>query len=235
MKLLIPLIALLLFSCKKDDCSSDVKTLDSEDVTVVVGWPINLKTEYISTTVTNKWSGPNNWKTTTTEGIPEVKVINEANFSHTGSYSSDSYTYGDCLAQTKKINVHVIAPPHAPCSIDMNTAKISSPFTYEANYSQITHYIEGNNFVVKAQNGLLETLTVKFPTNGQEPKPGIQRAYVEFTSNQTPYYQYQLDDEDVIYLQKINNQLIISFCNAIFFSFGDVETNVLISTEIVVP
>jgi hypothetical protein len=233
MKKLFPFLVLLLFSCKKDDCSSELQTINQEEYTVVVGWPINLKTNYISTTVTNKWSGPNNWQQTTSEGISELKITDQSTFSDAGNYQVESYSYTNCLLQKKNIQVHIIDPPHAPCSIDMNTSHISSPFIYETTYNQVTSYISDGYFVIKAQNGFA-TITFNF-YGTQEPKPGIhQGLLVEFSSDQTPYNYYRLDSNQKIFLQKINNQLVISFCNAVFYNPGDIDTDVIITGEIIV-
>lgn len=227
---LLLLAVLVLFSCKKNDCSSDVKSLDTEELYVVVGWPITLKTEYISTSITNKWSGPNSWKMTTLEGISEIPVVYEADFSRTGSYSVESYTYGKCLAQTKKINVHVIDPPHSPCSMNSNSINISSPFTYQSSYTQVISHISNNHFVLEASNGN-QNMMLTFP-NTLEPKPGIHSLHQGIITSQGVAY---VLDSGKFYVQKINNQLVVSFCEAVFYNPNDLATDVLVSGEITLP
>ncbi len=221
---------LLLFSCKKEDCSSKAEVLDPKDTTVVIGWPVVLNTEYFSATFTNEWSGPNNWKATTTNGIASQQLTAQANFSDAGDYLVESYSHNKCLKYQKTIRVHVIDPPHAPCTMSENTINISSPVAYQITYTQVTSYISNNQFVINASNGN-QTITFNFQGT-QEPKPGIHLEHNVQMITQLGVY---LLDSGQFYVQKINNQLVISFCDAIFYSPDDIQTDVLVSGEVTIP
>ncbi len=223
-------LLLILFYCKKEDCSSTIETLEPENYTVVVGWPITLNTKYVSATITNKWSGPNNWTATTQNGIEYKTLTNTATFSDAGDYLVESYSYSDCLLYRKKMHVSVIDPPHAPCSIGTNTINISSPFTYQASYTQTSSYISNNRFEINASNGN-QSITFTFK-NAEDPKPGIHSIYhAELISSQG----FFLLDSGQFYVQEINNNLVLSFCNAVFYNPNDMQTDVFVSGEITTP
>ncbi|AEA45297.1 hypothetical protein [Fluviicola taffensis] len=229
-------------SCKKkNDCP-----INPEDIVlnsngpVFEGWPLHLWTES-GFSYTYHWQGPNGWKkdydySTNTSGSETIESMTQAK---AGVYIVNIRD-GNCVIKKGSVNVSVIPPSNAPCSVNNNTSTSTVIGVGGTNYTSVFGN-SNSNYYVQASNSS-QAITFNFKGE-QAPLPGIYKSndtYYPSEQNKvgvyigTGFQDYQMEPDVDVYVNKVNGKTVISFCSAGFYNPVGNAT-ITISAKVTVP
>lgn len=225
MKRLFPfLLACLFFSCKKNKCGTPESLTITHNSPVVQGWDLHLQTD-ATQGYRIWWFGPNGW------AIQPQTISTDANLAtrttmtlqDAGEYTAQWIDNDGCVKYEGKVNINVITPPSAPCSIAANSSQSSvvGVGSYTFGFSTFASTSSYYTVTGSAAGGF-----VRFGFWGQtRPKPGVYDISGGFFGDeygttglfiQDGPYQFLAQTGKAYVTQNANGKLSVSICGIKF-------------------
>lgn len=234
---------LVVTSCRKEECEAFGSLYVTTDGDVYEGWPLKLYSETTSN-YRVQISGPNGFYRKFSEGeyYSGVLTIDSTTAEHSGNYTIE-YWEGECLIRSGTVNVSILPAPTPPCNMSNNTGTSSiggiGPTSYNYAYgSAFSGYYRAygasgtSNQMNFTFNGTSRPAAGKYKSSGSYfPEEGIDQCSVQLI---TSMYDFFILDNQDIYVNYVNNQLVITMCPSEFFNSIS-STPLYISAKIVVP
>jgi hypothetical protein len=243
-------ICALFASCTKSGgggiCQDPIALTIAQNGPIVEGWPLYLESDVRTEAYLYKWTGPNGWKQHYTvfsndawhQEIPDMTAANA------GEYKLLLMTHDGCVKYEGSVNVNVIPAPTPPCTIAANTSTSSVAGVGGFNFVNRTfqggsgHYLvygsqvtPGGDYMRFAFLGDNPPLPGVYKTNGFfGMEPGKVGLYIE-----TITYQFVANPDQLVYVNKVNNKLEVTFCGVKFNNPINPANPITISARITQP
>jgi hypothetical protein len=224
---IISIPALVLISCKKDNCGDPSKNFLLSNSPVVEGFDIFLE----ATAVQGGrfvWSGPNGWSKDyqTIASDANLQTISTVSAQASGEYRVKVYNYEGCLVSEGTTTVEIIPPPNAPCTIVANTSQSSVGGIGNYNFVSRVFSVTSSYYTVTGSASLAGGGDfLRFGFWGQtRPKPGIYNIHGGYFGDeygttglwiQSGGYQFLAQDGKA-YVTSNNGKLTVAVCDVKF-------------------
>ena len=240
---------IFLSACKKQEeesCTNQPTPLTViSNGPVNEGWPLtfSLSGYEVGYSYTYRLSGPNGLSIEKpfNSGGTEAGIItlDSVSVSNSGNYLVE-LLYNGCLIKSNTLAVQVNPVPEPPCSIANNSTTTSQTGIGGTTYNNINGSVSGSSTYDLIATGNSQNITIKF-NQGDVPIPGLYTSSIQsLSSNRVSIYigtfqqYYQMESGHPVYVNLVNGNTIVSFCEAVFHD-PDGNGSITISGKITIP
>lgn len=238
------LVLLVISSCKKEGCESPTIFSITTNEDVYVGWPLRITTEN-GTSGQVQVYGPNGFKKVFGAGEYKSRTItiDSATYLNSGIYSYEFWEDG-CVTEKGSIDVTVLPPPTAPCTMADNTGETTIMTLGGTNYTYTSVWTVADYFGVQSALNSVSGTNVVFNGPGSPAAGKYVTIYglyypdreiknsctIRVNNNYSSFF--ALSGQDV-YVSYENDKLVVTFCSVEFLSPSNV-VDLVVSAKMVV-
>lgn len=255
MKLLFPTRLLIILICisiiftsceKQDKCPETMSVIIEQNGPVYAGWPLYLKADVQSMAYLYKWTGPNGWKQEYQYFASDAYQQQRLNMTaaDAGDYKLQLLTSEGCIAYEGSTTVKVLTAPTIPCTVPANKSLSSVVGVGDYNFIYRTFSSSSSYYIVSGMEIVPGGHFMRFAFVGENPPlPGVYKTSGYFGRDpdqvglyiETGTYQFTANPDQLVYVNKVNNKLEVTFCSLKFNNPLNQANPITISAKIVQP